>query len=65
MAKESKHALEEHTELVPDQESSGSHAHISLLQQTFADGFHTAFIVLVCIAAVGVFTSLMRGKEER
>jgi MFS family permease len=42
-----------------------SHAHISLLQQTFADGFHTAFIVLAGIAAVGVFTSLVRGKEGR
>jgi hypothetical protein len=40
-----------------------SHAHISLLQQTFANGFHTAFIVLAGIAAVGVFTSPVRGKE--
>jgi hypothetical protein len=36
--------------------------HIHLLQQTFAGGFHTAFIVLAGIAAVGVFTSLVRGK---
>lgn len=42
-----------------------SHAHISLLQQTFTNGFHTAFIVLAGIAAVGVFTSLVRGKEGR
>jgi len=42
-----------------------SHARISLLQQTFADGFHTAFLVLAGIAAAGVFTSLVRGKEGR
>jgi EmrB/QacA subfamily drug resistance transporter len=36
--------------------------HIRLLQQTFAGGFHTTFIVLAGIAAVGVFTSLVRGK---
>lgn len=35
---------------------------ISLLQQTFANGFHAAFIVCACIAAIGVFTSLVRGK---
>ncbi|MGH2496594.1 MAG: MFS transporter [Ktedonobacteraceae bacterium] len=39
-----------------------SPAHISQLQQTFASGFHAAFIVCACIAAVGVFTSLVRGK---
>jgi len=36
--------------------------HISQLQQTFANAFHAAFIVCACIAAVGVFTSLVRGK---
>ena len=36
--------------------------HISQLQQTFASGFHAAFIVCACIAAIGVFTSLVRGK---
>jgi EmrB/QacA subfamily drug resistance transporter len=39
-----------------------SAAHVSQLQQTFAGGFHTAFIVCACIAAIGVFTSLVRGK---
>jgi EmrB/QacA subfamily drug resistance transporter len=37
---------------------------ISQLQQTFAHGFHSAFIVCACIAAIGVFTSLVRGKEK-
>ena len=36
---------------------------IAALQQTFTDGFHAAFIVCAAIAAVGVFTSLVRGKE--
>lgn len=35
---------------------------IGQLQQTFANGFHAAFIVCACIAAIGVFTSLVRGK---
>ena len=39
-----------------------SPAHISQLQQTFAGGFHAAFVVCACIAAIGVFTSLVRGK---
>ena len=33
-------------------------------QNTFANAFHAAFIVCAAIAAVGVFTSLVRGKEE-
>src|SRR5579863_2489763 len=37
---------------------------ISLQQQTFASAFHAAFIVCACIAAIGVFTSLVRGKEK-
>ncbi len=32
------------------------------LQQTFARGFHAAFLVCAGIAAIGVFTSLVRGK---
>jgi len=39
-----------------------SAARVSQLQQTFASGFHAAFIVCACIAAFGVFTSLVRGK---
>jgi EmrB/QacA subfamily drug resistance transporter len=37
---------------------------VSTLQQTFANGFHTAFIVCAAIAAIGVLTSLVRGKEK-
>lgn len=39
-------------------------AHLVALQNTFTSGFHTAFIVCASIAALGVFTSLVRGKEE-
>ena len=35
------------------------------LQQTFAHAFQVAFIVCACIAAIGVLTSLVRGKENR
>src|SRR5579885_3376094 len=35
---------------------------IKALQQTFANGFHAAFLVCAGIAAIGVFTSLVRGK---
>ncbi|HLZ20707.1 MAG TPA: MFS transporter, partial [Ktedonobacterales bacterium] len=45
-----------------------THGHASgsftALQQTFETGFHAAFIVCGVIAAFGVFTSLVRGKEE-
>jgi hypothetical protein len=36
---------------------------VASLEQTFVDAFHTTFVVLACIAAIGVFTSLVRGKE--
>lgn len=39
--------------------------HVSALQQTFTKSFHTAFLVCACIAAIGIFASLVRGKEER
>lgn len=35
------------------------------LQQTFSSGFHTTFLVCAAIAFLGVFTSLVRGKEQR
>jgi EmrB/QacA subfamily drug resistance transporter len=35
------------------------------LQQTFINGFHAAFIVCASIAAFGILTSLVRGKEKR
>jgi EmrB/QacA subfamily drug resistance transporter len=37
---------------------------VPALQQTFANGFHVAFIVCAAIAAIGVLTSLVRGKEK-
>lgn len=40
-------------------------ANTAALQQTFVDSFHTAFIVCACIAALGIITSLTRGKETR
>ncbi len=41
-----------------------SPAEISALQQTFATSFHAAFIACAAIAAFGVLTSLVRGKEK-
>jgi EmrB/QacA subfamily drug resistance transporter len=35
------------------------------LQNTFITAFHTTLIVCACIAAIGVATSLVRGKEGR
>jgi MFS family permease len=36
---------------------------VAFLQKTFVDAFQTTFLVLACVAAIGVFTSLVRGKE--
>jgi hypothetical protein len=41
-----------------------SRAISSSLQQAFTSGFHAAFIVCASIAAIGVLTSLVRGKEK-
>jgi len=38
---------------------------LSVLQQTFVSSFHVTFIVCACIAAIGIFASLVRGKENR
>ncbi len=38
---------------------------LSALQQTFAHAFHITFITCAAIAFVGVFTSLVRGKENK
>jgi EmrB/QacA subfamily drug resistance transporter len=38
---------------------------LAALQNTFTDAFHATFVVCAVIAALGVFTSLVRGKEER
>jgi EmrB/QacA subfamily drug resistance transporter len=37
---------------------------VSVLQQTFANSFHVTFIVCATIAAIGILTSLVRGKEQ-
>jgi EmrB/QacA subfamily drug resistance transporter len=37
--------------------------HLTALQNTFISAFHTTFIVCAVIAAIGVFTSLVRGRE--
>jgi len=37
---------------------------VSVLQNTFTTAFHTTFLVCVIIAVLGVFTSLVRGKEQ-
>jgi EmrB/QacA subfamily drug resistance transporter len=37
---------------------------VSALQATFTTSFHTTFLVCAVIAALGVFTSLVRGKEQ-
>src|SRR5438132_2227618 len=38
---------------------------VSDLQNTFLAGFHAAFIVCAAIAAIGIFTSLVRGNENK
>jgi EmrB/QacA subfamily drug resistance transporter len=35
------------------------------LQNTFVSSFHTTFIVCAIVAFIGVFTSLVRGKEQK
>lgn len=46
------------------QSGRGNPQQLAALQQTFVSGFHLAFIVCAVIAAIGVFTSLVRGKED-
>ncbi|HEY4385513.1 MAG TPA: MFS transporter [Ktedonobacteraceae bacterium] len=41
--------------------SSGT---VSTLQNTFLAGFHAAFILCATFAAIGIFTSLVRGNEH-
>jgi EmrB/QacA subfamily drug resistance transporter len=41
-----------------------SHSLALALQQTFTTAFHATFLVCACIAALGVFTSLVRGREQ-
>ena len=39
-------------------------AQVSALQQTFVNSFHVTFIVCAAIAGIGIFASLVRGKER-
>jgi len=39
--------------------------HLSAVQHTFSYSFQVTFLVCAVIAFIGVFTSLVRGKEER
>jgi hypothetical protein len=41
-----------------------SAAQVSALQQTFVSSFHVTFIVCAIIAGIGIFASLVRGKER-
>src|SRR5258706_4737682 len=41
-----------------------SPSQVAALQQTFTNGFHAAFLTSAAIAAIGIFTSLVRGKEK-
>ena len=43
---------------------TGSQASTAALQQSFQSGFHAALMVCAVIAAIGVFASLVRGKES-
>jgi EmrB/QacA subfamily drug resistance transporter len=38
---------------------------LAALQYTFTSSFQATFLICACIAAIGVFTSLVRGKEEK
>ena len=39
-------------------------AQLSRLQQTFVSSFHATFLACAAIAALGIATSLVRGKER-
>jgi EmrB/QacA subfamily drug resistance transporter len=45
--------------------SNSAPASTVALQQTFNSGFHAAFIVCAGVAAIGILSSLVRGKENR
>jgi hypothetical protein len=34
------------------------------MQQTFVSAFHATFLACAAVAVIGVFASLVRGKEE-
>jgi len=37
---------------------------VDALQRAFVDGFHGALVVRAALAALGILTSLVRGKES-
>ncbi len=43
---------------------NASPGQVAALQRTFVAGFHSAFVVCAAIAAFGVLTSLVRGRER-
>jgi MFS family permease len=51
--------------LLSSQGQSLSTSSVSALQNTFLAGFHAAFLVCAAFAAVGIFTSLVRGNESK
>ena len=51
------------TLLSSPQSHSFSPAHIQVLQHTFEQGFHAAFLVCASCAAIGIFTALARGNQ--
>src|SRR2546421_286770 len=51
--------------LLSSQGQNLSTSGVSALQNTFLAGFHAAFIVCAAFAAIGIFTSLIRGNEHK
>jgi len=51
--------------LLSSQGQNLSTSGVSDLQNTFLAGFHAAFIVCAAFAAIGIFTSLVRGNENK
>ena len=51
--------------LLSSQGQSLSTGRVSALQNTFLAGFHAAFLVCAAFAAIGIFTSLVRGNEHK
>ena len=51
--------------LLSSQGHNLSTSSVSDLQNTFLAGFHAAFLVCAAFAAIGIFTSLVRGNEHK
>ena len=52
-------------DMLSSQGQNLSTSRVSDLQNTFLAGFHAAFIVCAAFAAIGIFTSLVRGNENK